>query len=601
MHGAEMKKEHSMNRARSPRLLTAVALSGAVLASYAAYVGGVSPRTAEACGCFAPPDLAVPIIQAGERILFAHQNGTVTAHIQLQYSGRPDEFGWLLPLPSVPIKRNGMQGIDVGVDELFTQLLNQTQPKYRLNRVFEQCGSGSARGGNLAFAAAEDSDATGGPPSPQAMSSPVVVQSTVGPFDYAVLRADNKTEMLNWLRDSKYVVPVGTDQVVDPYIRPGSFFLALKLKPGLSAGDLQPVVLKYQSDLPMIPIILTSVAATRNMGVQVWMLGSGRAIPRNYYHTVVNDAQINWFNSGQNYNDVIINAVGEAEGKHSFVTEYAGTSGVMRSILDRPGRFTNVSALATVTDPVSYMEQAIGPLPLNGQFTTIVSRYIPLPAALAQQNITLAQYYQQLRFYLKEDRALNPNKYMDIEAALASFDPAMLTAELQAKIVEPTLEAGALFNAFPYLTRMYTTLSPEDMNSDPVFSYNPGLADYPNVHEATLTYHCAGFFSKERYSDATLDTPSGFRLQFTVDDANNNVWNPIDAPYSQQIQVLRETGAEEVIVDNTAAIRGALGQSGCMQSGPASRRGGATSALGLMLGAAGLAALLRVRRGRQSS
>jgi hypothetical protein len=332
------------------------------------------------------------------------------------------------------------------------------------------------------------------------------------------------------------------------------------------------------------------------MGVQVWMLGAGRAIPRNYYHTVVNDAQINWFTAGQNYNDVIIKAVGEAEGKHSFVTEYAGTAGVMRGVLDRPGRFSNVASLAGVTDPVAYVEQALGPLSLNGQFTTIVSRFIPLPAALAASGITLTQYYQQLRFFLGQDRTQNPMKYTDIEAALMAFDPVVLTGELRSKIVDPTLEAAGLFNAFPYLTRMYTTLSPEDMNRDPVFSYNPGLADYNNVHEATLTYHCASFFSKNRYSDATLDTPSGFRLQFNVEDADNNLYSPVDAPYSQQIQLLRETGSEEVVVDNTAAIRGALGQSGCMQSGPATQRGGASAALMLLLGAAGLVAMRRVRR-----
>jgi hypothetical protein len=44
--------------------------------------------------------------------------------------------------------------------------------------------------------------------------------------------------------------------------------------------------------------------------------------------------------------------------------------------------------------------------------------------------------------------------------------------DLQDRVVVPTLAAGAMFDAFPYLTRLYTTLSPGDMNKDPVFSYN---------------------------------------------------------------------------------------------------------------------------------
>ena len=79
-------------------------------------------RPAEACGCFAPPEPAEPIVQAGERILFAVKNGVVTAHIQIQYAGEAKDFGWLLPLPAVP-------KVGVGSDELFT-LLRRHHPAH---------------------------------------------------------------------------------------------------------------------------------------------------------------------------------------------------------------------------------------------------------------------------------------------------------------------------------------------------------------------------------------------------------------------------------------------------------------------------------------
>ena len=43
-------------------------------------------------------------VQAGERIIFAQDNGQVTAHIQIQYQGDAKDFGWLLPLPAVQTK-----------------------------------------------------------------------------------------------------------------------------------------------------------------------------------------------------------------------------------------------------------------------------------------------------------------------------------------------------------------------------------------------------------------------------------------------------------------------------------------------------------------
>ena len=49
------------------------------------------------------------------------------------------EFGWILPLPSVP-------KLELGSDELFVQLTNTTQPKYKLNRVYEgDCGFDPSR------------------------------------------------------------------------------------------------------------------------------------------------------------------------------------------------------------------------------------------------------------------------------------------------------------------------------------------------------------------------------------------------------------------------------------------------------------------------
>ena len=57
-----------------------------------------------------------------------------------------------------------------------------------------------------------------------------------------MLRADSKTEMFNWLTANHYFIPVGTDETVGPYIHEGGYFLALKLKSGEAAGEIDVVV-----------------------------------------------------------------------------------------------------------------------------------------------------------------------------------------------------------------------------------------------------------------------------------------------------------------------------------------------------------------------
>jgi hypothetical protein len=529
----------------------------------------------EACGCFAPPDPTVPIVQAGERILFSVENGVVTAHIQIQYAGDAKDFGWLLPLPSVP-------SLKLGTEELFTQLIATTQPRYFVTTsVNGNCGGGFLGGlaNSRASSAPAAEDSAGGG------SSPLVIQSSVGPYDYAVLKADNKDAMLKWLNDNRYFIPTGTEDVVGPYIQPGAYFLALKLKSGKSTGDIAPVVLTYPSQLPMIPIILTSVAAQPNMGIQVWMLGNGRAIPRNYHHVIVNDALIDWLNTARNYNDVVIKAVSEAPEKHAFVTEYAGPSDVMRDVLDPVGRFGTQADLASQDRPVSFVQYLFdhdfAPAPAGQQgrgffgqptlppaLKSLVLATVPVPPALRGQTIrtpnlgtvtiTDDTFLSQLGFILGSFRDQNPSLFVGYPT---TFDLQTLAAEVFTKVVTPAREAGALFKKFPTLTRLYTTLSPQDMSKDPVFSFNPSLLGVSRDHTANLQVNCglAGTFSE---SPARLVTEQGWIIKYPRGQANAPEATFASGPGALRIETLAEEGNPTVTLDNTPPLE-KLQSSGC--------------------------------------
>lgn len=464
---------------------------------------------AEACGCFAPPDSATPIVQAGERILFAVQNGKVTAHIQIQYAGDAKDFGWLLPLPSVPV-------LKVGTDELFTKLLAQTQPTYVVKSVQgKACPSSgpsiSLGCGSFAPNASIRTQDSGALPPP----TPLVVRSSVGPYEYAVLKADSKTEMLKWLSDNRFFIPTGTEDVVGPYIRPGSYFLALKLKSGASAGDITPVVLEYASELPMIPLILTSVAAQANMGIQVWLVGNGRAIPRNFHHVVINDAQLEWMSGVSNYGEVVTRAVAEAPNKHAFVTEYAGSSAVMSNQLAPAGRFGTVEALGAKTAPGAFVEHLKtsgfpstegGPIP--APIKSLIATAIPYPPALRQRGVAEDQFYDALDYYLGDFRAQNPDVFMGYQS---SFDAPTLAREIFNTYVTSMRDADALFTTYPKLTRLFTTLSPQDMTKDPVFSFNPSLPDVALEHTGSLVMNC-GTSDLTTEQGITLPVQGGFPL-----------------------------------------------------------------------------------------
>jgi hypothetical protein len=206
-----------------------------------------------------------------------------------------------------------------------------------------------------------------------------------------------------------------------------------------------------------------------------------------------------------------------------------------------------------------------------------------VPAALAQQGINGSNFYSNLSYYLGSYRQQNPQQFVGYTT---SFDAGAMATEINDRVVKPTLAAGALFDQFPYLTRLYTTLSPEDMNKDPVFSYNPDLPGWSNVHEGTLTYHCGLLGNGNQASTpATLRTASGWVVSYPY--GITTVTAVSGLPASERIEILREQGAPEVVTDNSSTIDHSLGSNGgcgTVMGGRADRASGAAAAVLLLMG-----------------
>ena len=182
----------------------------------------------------------------------------------------------------------------------------------------------------------------------------VLAAGSVGPYDYEVIKVDPANSdpamvAIEWLKANGYDVGALGPDVLRPYLRDGLNLLAFKLSKNKMTGSIRPVMLTYNSDHPMIPIRPTAVAANDDMGILVWVLGSGRAVPTNYKTLELNEAVIDWFNPAMVYNDVVTAAADEAGGQ-GFVTELAtptATSGIadnlyqerfQRRAVPQPGR-----------------------------------------------------------------------------------------------------------------------------------------------------------------------------------------------------------------------------------------------------------------------
>ena len=84
--------------------------------------------TALACGGFFC-ELALPVVQTGEAIVFGVEGNKVTMHVQILYQGPAEGFSWVLPVPFKP-------NVAVGLDRIFTAMFTQTLPQFFLHSSF---------------------------------------------------------------------------------------------------------------------------------------------------------------------------------------------------------------------------------------------------------------------------------------------------------------------------------------------------------------------------------------------------------------------------------------------------------------------------------
>ena len=126
-------------------------------AATAALLTWAVPSSAHACGgtfCDAGPQ-SMPVDQTGENILFVIEDGRVEAHIQIQYTGNPEQFAWIVPVMATP-------EVSVGSDQLFQNLLDATVPTFVLNQRTEGDRGGGGGGGGVGCGLSADDLAADG-------------------------------------------------------------------------------------------------------------------------------------------------------------------------------------------------------------------------------------------------------------------------------------------------------------------------------------------------------------------------------------------------------------------------------------------------------
>jgi hypothetical protein len=464
---------------------------------------------------------SMQVDQTGEAILFNVADGFVEAHIQIAYDGGDaSQFAWIVPVLAVP-------EIEVGSFRFLKNALDASVPVYGYQSSFVCTDDGSASNSSVGFI--QDPDGGGATGDPH-----VIAQDTAGSFEYAILQGGTSDSIGQWLADNGYAADDEAPDILDTYIDEGHVFVAFKLRNGAGIEDIHPVVVRYEGDEPCIPIRLTRIAAKDDMDIRALFLGESRVMPSNWRHVKLNRVRLDWVALGANYAELVAMAVDEPEADgRAWVTEYAGTSSIVATLDLETGLYAaDAYTLAPVTEVIDILEgQQLASCDDSGcvwyheLVPSLLHEFVPVPRGVDEN-----EFYACLECYAA-----------DIDAS--AWDGSAFAAAFTERIVAPMDHARSLLESWPYLTRLYTRISPYEMISDPTFVEQDGLPDEPNRLGAQREVDCCG---------GSMQLPGGRVIEL----ADSNTWPTWtdDMPWAERIEEMQPAGPPATIVDRSAEI-----------------------------------------------
>lgn len=289
---------------------------------------------AHACGCLSPPAVTegeYAVNQQAEQIIFEVEPGWVTAHVLIKYAGDPASFAWIVPVPEVP---------ELGISPIsaFGLLEQQTSPQVGVvvedvcpisewacayhdqpscKGLFDSDDQADWGGGFVDAGASSDAGAATPPVT-------VIDQQVVGDYQTVTFRANEAAAATQWLRDNGFIVNQTTSIYMETYVQQNMVFVAAKLVPGAGSSAIKPLRMRYRAAYPMVPLILTAVAAEPHLTVTSYIYADQQFRPLGHPVVTLDPERIARDSKGRtNYPMVLARTVDEAGGD-GFVIEYNG-------------------------------------------------------------------------------------------------------------------------------------------------------------------------------------------------------------------------------------------------------------------------------------
>ncbi len=342
---------------------------------------------AQACGgCFGPPPPTPRDVQVvtDHRMVLSLSATQTTLWDQFQYSGRPSEFSWILPIRYTP-------GLRIAIaDDGFLSYVNSVTAPRLLPPPFPWASCPFPPNAGGAFDASSSADAGA-----RADTGVTVLRmEVVGPYSVSVIRGTDPMAIRAWLQDNGYSVPTPVGPVIDFYTAMNMDYIALRLRPDPTGlvPRMQPVRVTMDGYVPRLPLRMIAAGVADKVGLSLVVFGNARIEASNFPNGELSDASFTWDwagsqNAPQDYLNAF-NALNRANGNRLWLSEVANRVNVASWFIARTSAAPapDASVETATTDPMDDLRVITSTL----SSTPYVTRFrADLPAAMLDRDLEL--------------------------------------------------------------------------------------------------------------------------------------------------------------------------------------------------------------------
>jgi len=287
--------------------MRAAAIHAAIVTTALALGALITAPPARACGgCFHPPTQVTVV--TGHRMVFSVSQQQSVLWDQIEYSGSPQDFAWILPV-------HAGATLQLSHDEFFAALDALSNPV--ITGPNANCGGGGIGCGSSAAGIAAFNSASGGG------GVQVISQGVVGPYDTVTVHSTSPTALYDWLNANGYVTPDSMRPTIDAYVQGGFDFLALRLAPGQGVQAMQPVRVVTPGAGLALPLRMVAAGVGAQVGITLYVIGEGRYEAQNFPNAVVDPSKLVWLHAQNesNYEPLAEQLMGNGGG--TWLTEFA--------------------------------------------------------------------------------------------------------------------------------------------------------------------------------------------------------------------------------------------------------------------------------------